>query len=135
MTAVHLTRLWINDAADPSDSVAVEYWRDSTQGLAADGDVRVYAGGRRRNVRGPGAARTWNPVMPPLPLLVVQDILDRAGLKQWFRDPLGGKVLGVFRDPTVTHLGFMTTRRYGRVQHAGIALSVSVITGDEVPRG
>jgi hypothetical protein len=120
---VTLDRLFINPAADPSEVLAVPFWRGSTRTRNAAGEVRVNAGGRTRLVRRVGAGAVWVPDIGHVPFDVALRLEELAERLLCFRDPLGGRVWGTYFTPTITTVGLILG-----VQHATVALNVATVT-------
>lgn len=95
MSAVTITRLWLNLAADPDDvrGFRLASFRPAD---ATRGEVRTLAGGRRRLILREGSERQY------VAVLRHPDADDRAWLDDHrgrlliVRDPDGGKFIGTY---------------------------------------
>lgn len=123
MASVSLETLWVNNAADLSDSAALPLsaltWKPTRQG-----DVRTYAGGRRRLVTRVGSARSADIALE----YVDRDLVNRldawTGALLCFRDPMGRKFYGVFLDPSFEE-------QDDGSDHANVSFTVYEVTHSE----
>ncbi|GAW50619.1 MULTISPECIES: hypothetical protein [unclassified Nocardioides] len=115
-----LTRLWLNDVADPSDVMSFRIGA-FTPTYGADGEIRKNAGGRLRLVLRAGVARSHSA------------LIRRPTDSQWawlvahhrrlvtIRDPDGMKYVGIY----------LTLTRDRPVEGADMTLDLSEVTSSE----
>lgn len=95
MATINLTQIWIHDAADLSSYITADVL-EVQPSFAIDGEVRTYAGGRRRLITRAGRSRSL-----PLTLELVA-AADVAQLEAWagqllmVRAPQGLLMFGSF---------------------------------------
>lgn len=122
MASVQLDRLFMSLADDPAQQVTC-YSSDWSDVRATTGEVRTYAGGRRRVVTRAGTARTLGftaRLLAPADVLTLDGWRGRVVL---VRDSRGRKVYGVY-------LSVPTTDRRDRGGQ-DVALTVESVDYDE----
>lgn len=95
MATVDLHGLWLNDAADPTDSAVFRLapgWSDPDE---LPGEVRRY-GARIRSYTGTGVARSLDVTLRFLTAVQVEDLRRRRGRLQWVRTSTGLRMAGQF---------------------------------------
>ena len=97
MASVTLDSIWMHDADDHTDFVRARAGSINVVS-GADGQVRTYAGGRQRLIRGPAQPRTMSVTMSNIERDAVNDIEQRRGTVQMLRDGRGRVVFGAFFD-------------------------------------
>lgn len=100
MAGVTLTRVWFHDGADLSDYLVLP-WLDLSEAREVPGETRTYAGGRRRAVRRAGTARTFSLAFPYVTPSQLEDLLEREGVEQLYRDSRGRLERGNFWRPQI----------------------------------
>lgn len=100
MTGVLLTQLWVHDASDLSNNIAVRFLDEGeTWPIAAE--VRRYAGGRFRAVSTPGVSRSIPMALkrsPRVDLHGLQDLIGTTARLVMIRLPRGRKLWGIIAD-------------------------------------
>ena len=97
MASVTLDSIWMHDADDYSDFVQARAGSINVVS-GSDGEVRTYAGGRQRLIRGPAQPRTLTVTLPNIERDVLDDVESRRGTVQMIRDGRGRVVFGTFFD-------------------------------------
>lgn len=100
MAIVLLNRLWLHDAANLADNVAIRVQQIDEE-KSVDGDVRKYAGGRLRSVSSAGTRRTVEVELRLIERADVDTVKGWVGRKLMLRDPRGRKIFGVFHEVEV----------------------------------
>lgn len=124
MATLNLTAVWLNllstgaSVSAQSSSRSMEY--------VADGEVRAYAGGRRRSVSGEGVTTTFSATLLLLTQTKLDTIVSWLGQAVQFRDYRGVRLVGVFFKVTPVEVAKGTT-----IWHAAITLT-EVTTEDGV---
>lgn len=100
MAEVTLTETFINLASDPAQYVKVRRLTGSQGGRtrSATGEVRQYAGGRRRAVRQEGSPTAIPATFRVSSLDAVDLLASWAGQPVWVRDPRGRREACVYFD-------------------------------------
>lgn len=127
MATITLDTVWLNDAADLTSFCALENVTDISPSPEVDGEIRTYAGGRERNVSGAGRR---NVVAVSATHAARADVLwmeAHCGRLLLFRDPLGRKFYGIYRDLKVTE-------RKGQ-NCADVTFTIREVTHSEVVTG
>lgn len=91
-----LRTLWINDAADPGDVMAFAFMASLSVGTAARGEVRTYAGGRRRAIVRAGLARSPRASLPWCTRAQVAWLEAHVKRLVWVRDHTGRRIAGMY---------------------------------------
>ena len=95
MVTVTLNELWLHDADDHADHVRVPY-ASMDVSEARQGEVRTYAGGRRRLITGPAKPRTASVTAQNIDRAIADEIVSRRGSVQMVRDGRGRVLFGTF---------------------------------------
>lgn len=101
-STITLTRLWLNNAADPADLMSFRT-PSYTPGATKPGDVRELAGGRLRLVTRAGRARSHSVVLRKLSAEQEAWLDDHLGELLTVRDPAGGKYVATYLGLSVPH--------------------------------
>lgn len=109
MASVTLYGLWINDGTDLSDWRYFEAGETRSSGVAVDGEVRTYAGGRRRIVSSVGSPQTWDVTLSWVSQADLAWLTARLGQLVLVRDPVGRALWG-------TYLGLQVTDYKGHTE-------------------
>lgn len=96
MASVTLAEFYIHDAADLSDHVMSHGFGSASYTDVGAGEVRTYAGGRRRVIRRKGRGQTYELTMPAVSSTVIGWLEEHIGSTVLIRDPRGRKVWGVY---------------------------------------
>lgn len=102
MATLTLTKLFVNLLSDGTAISAQSTSRSRTDDI--DGEVRTYAGGRRRSVVSEGAATTFTFTMRLLTLTQVETLITWIGKTVQVRDHRGQRFFGVFYQVTPVEL-------------------------------
>jgi hypothetical protein len=124
MVSMQLGTVWLNDAADLSDALAVEYVTGIEYDPTQNGEVRTYAGGRLRDVSWDGDQANLTLGFGLMTRPAVKWIERHAGKPIVVRDPVGRKFFGVYRNPKITE-------RRGENQ-ADVSLTVQQTSASEL---
>jgi hypothetical protein len=124
MASLNLGTVYLNSAIDYSDFLAVEFVTGVESDPTQAGDVRVYAGGRLRDVATDGDQKNLNLSFGVMSRAAVRWIESHAGKPIVVRDPVGRKFFGVYRNPRITE-------RKGE-NAADVTLTVQETTSTEV---
>jgi hypothetical protein len=104
MTAVTLTKLWIN-RVDTGEAIAAQTGRGSrTQAFTRQVEVRTYASGRQRAISVAGEQGTIGFTLLMLDRATKDKLRDWAGVAVQVRDWRGQKWFGVFAGVEVIEL-------------------------------
>lgn len=98
MASVELHTLWLNDMADLSDYRSFTYMSKLTVKPVIDGEVRTYAGGRRRAIQRPGRFHELTATLPACTRDQLEWLAEKVGSPVLVRDDRGRKFYGVFFD-------------------------------------
>lgn len=98
MARVHLTEVWLNDAADLSSSLRLLYAGSLEPSFSAPGSEYVTASGAIRSVDTVGAAQSWAVSSPAVDQAGRDWLVAHNGRSVWVRDWLGQRVHGKYRD-------------------------------------
>jgi hypothetical protein len=100
MAAVHLDRMWLTDLVTQVSVSAYTSDGSRDQQAATGGEVRVYAGGRRRAITHPGVQRSWTFTLTNLPLDTVELLQAwlQSGVTVMARGHRGRYMYGSFFD-------------------------------------
>lgn len=102
MASMDLGTVWLNSAVDYSDALAVEYVTGVEFDPTQNGEVRVYAGGRLRDISWDGDQQVLTLTFGVMARTAVQWVEAHAGKPIVVRDPVGRKFFGVYRNPRIT---------------------------------
>jgi hypothetical protein len=102
MVSMSLATVWLNSAVDLSDCLAVEYVTGIESAPTQNGEVRVYAGGRLRDVSWDGDQENLNLTFGVMTRAAIRWVELHAGKPVVVRDPVGRKFFGVYRNPRIT---------------------------------
>ena len=89
-----LTKLWVN-RMDTGDSIS-GYTKDRGRGHANDGEVRTYAGGRRRAIITAGESGKFKFTMVDLTQAEMETLREWKGTTVEVRDHRGQRFVGVY---------------------------------------
>lgn len=95
MAVLDLDRVWIN-RLDTGEAVAARSRVERDQSWADDGDVRPYAGGRRRSVTMEGESGRFRFSLRDVTLTQLATLRSWKGLAVQVRDARGQRFFGVF---------------------------------------
>lgn len=95
MAVLTLTRLWIN-RLDTGEGIAAYSGVDRDYGAEAAGEVRTYAGGRRRSVAQEGKRQSFSFTARDVSLATAQLLEEWIGYPVQVRDTRGQRFVGVF---------------------------------------
>lgn len=101
MTTISLDHVWINLSADPSVYQEFPNMAELSVTSSTAGEVRQYAGGRRRIVRRAGRARSVSLTIPYCDRARIEWLEENAGELVCVRDDRGRKIWGVFFEVAV----------------------------------
>lgn len=120
MTTTNLRNLWIHNAANYSDNIEFEYYRPVREDLDTEGDVRRYAGGRKRSIRRAGKLRTLTVDLRFVTRAQLESLRKLQGKLIMLRDNKGRVVFGVYHDINIDD------RRTDK--DAGVTLNIQEVT-------
>jgi len=101
MAVLNLETAWVNLASDLSQSLAL-WSADWSDGRSVPGDVRTYAGGRRRVVSRAGKLRNLSVTFPTVTGAQVETLVGWAGQTILLRDKRGRIVWCVYFSVSVS---------------------------------
>lgn len=99
MASVKLETLWLNDAADLSDSQSFITMNGLSASVQPRVEARMMANGSTRKVTRVGRPRGLVAALPLLTRTQVRWLEDKAGRLLLVRDPTGRKFYGFFTGP------------------------------------
>lgn len=102
MAALTLTKLWVN--LIPDGTAVSAYSTDRSRADQSDGEVRTYAGGRRRSVTSEGVGTEFAFTMRLLTLTEVETLISWIGETVQVRDHRGQRFFGSFFSVTPVEL-------------------------------
>ena len=123
MSAVQLTRVWLTDPADPSVSV-VAGSAPRTDNRALAGEVRQYAGGRRRIVLREGDSTTLGVTLIKVSAGDLEQLDAWRGQVLLLRDRVGRRVHG-------TYFGLDVTDHPGQPVEHDVSFTFASVSYDE----
>ena len=120
MVTVELDELWLHDADNHADFVRS---RSTTMDVseARVGEVRTYAGGRRRLITEPSTSRTATVTAANIDRTVADQIVDRRGTVQLVRDGRGRVLFGSFLEVSLEETP-------GRKDLVSVSLTIHEVT-------
>lgn len=101
MASVTLTELWVHAGDDLADYVTSDGFLAESSRRTSRSEVLIYAGGRERLHRRPGAPRVLNVSMPAVSRAVIDWLEEHADTLVMLRDPRGRLVWGAYGDVSV----------------------------------
>lgn len=107
MASVALETLWLNSAADLSDSQHFDTMNGLVASITKPGEVRRYAQGRRRLVTSKGRDRTHRVSLPHLLREQAVWLEDHVGQVVCARDAQGRKLYAVYFAVGMDERGFL----------------------------
>ena len=120
---VTFQQTFLNDVLD--DSQFISFWTDAPdEAFDTLGEVRVYAGGRRRLVTRPGSTRTISVNALDLDRATKDLLVEWAGRLLLYRDLHGRRMYCTYTAPAVTD-------PVGRFEAYSVALVMTELTFDE----
>lgn len=105
MASVSLSELWVHEAANLAVSVTTYGFAQEDESRSSPGQVRTYAGGRRRLVTMPGVATSLQVTFPVCSRVTVAWLRARVGTTVLLRDPYGRVEWGVYLSLDVSEKG------------------------------
>ncbi len=90
-----LDRLWLN-RTDTGEAISARSGDDRPTGYAVDGEVRTYAGGRRRAITTAGTKGSVQRTLEAIDLATADRLKGWLGLHVQMRDHRGQRWFGVF---------------------------------------
>lgn len=104
MAGVTLTQAWVHNAADLDDYVAGD-WVSGTATPSAPVEVRTYASGRRREVRGKGNDKSIAVGLRMIDRDTADWLDAMTGHRVLYRDPGKRVAWGVYQSVALTEVG------------------------------
>lgn len=102
MATVNLDSVWLNVAADPTESLSLPTTSGLSVSSAVEGEVRRLANGRTRNItRAGGKRRTVSVAVAYATRAEIEWLEDHIGVLLCARDNRGRKVFGVYHEVEV----------------------------------
>lgn len=102
MTSITLRDVWLQSAADSTDGLSFPAHSVSLTKTLNRAQVRTYAGGRRRLVKGTGVATTFNLRLPAVSAAELEWINEHEGQIIVVRDTKGRVIVGAYLIVPVT---------------------------------
>lgn len=109
MASVTFQGLWVNDGSDLSDFRHFDAGKTTSFGASVAGEVRTYAGGRRRVISSVGSPVQWAFSLTWVSQADLAWLEARMGALVLVRDEIGRAVWG-------TYLGLSVTDYVGRTE-------------------
>lgn len=122
MATVTLTQLWVHEATDLSDYLAL-YWSEGGEDYQGNATREMYAAGRLRMETTDGAAQDLAFTLPWVTATELQSLRDRTDRVQMIRDSRGRLIWGFWNRVPVSE------RRNDT--HVSVQLAVRQVTFDE----